>query len=258
MSELTLRGGTLELRTIAARDPDAPALVLLHEGLGSAEAWRDFPDRLAAETGSRTLIYSRFGYGRSSPAALPRGVDFMHREALDVLPALLDAEHISRCVLVGHSDGASIALIHAAHDRSDRIVGLALEAPHVIVEDVTVQSIAQFARTFATSEARPKLARIHADADTTFAGWSQIWLAPEFRTWDIRPELAAIRCPTLVIQGEDDEYGTWAQVDAISGGIPGRVASLRLPHCGHSPHRDRPDDTLHAIAGFVASLPALA
>jgi pimeloyl-ACP methyl ester carboxylesterase len=237
----------------AAR-PGAAPLVFLHEGLGSVALWRDFPAAVVEATGAEAYVYSRAGYGRSGPRAGPYAPDYMHREADEVLPALLGALGVERPVLVGHSDGASIALLHAARPRADTR-GLVLLAAHVMVEDVSVTSIAAAREAYAGgSGLRERLARYHDDVDAAFWGWNDIWLDPAFRAWDVRPSLAAVRCPTLVIQGEDDEYGTLAQVDAIEAGVPGPVQRLVLAPCGHSPHRDQPAAVLAAITGFVIGL----
>jgi pimeloyl-ACP methyl ester carboxylesterase len=230
-----------------------PAIVLLHEGLGSVALWRDFPQALAAATGRRTVAYSRRGYGRSPLMEGPRPVDYMHREALDVLPAFCRAHAIENPVLVGHSDGASIALIHAGagHEAS----GLVAMAPHVFVEDLSIASIAAAREAWATTDLRSRLARYHDDADGAFRGWNDVWLDPAFRTWNIERYLGSIRCPVLLIQGKDDEYGTMAQLDAIERRVGGPVERLELEHCGHSPHRDQREATLAAIADFVARIP---
>ncbi|MEO8565729.1 MAG: alpha/beta hydrolase [Betaproteobacteria bacterium] len=230
----------------------APTLVFLHEGLGSVALWKDFPARVADATGCPVLVYSRAGYGRSSPAALPRAPDYMHVEALTVLPALLDRLGIADPVLVGHSDGASIALLHAGSGKRP-VRALVALAPHVFVEDMSIASIAEARRQYETTDLREKLARRHADPDAAFRGWNDIWLAPAFRRWNIEASLSGVRCPLLLIQGRDDEYGSTAQLDAIERQAGGKVARLELADCRHSPHRDQPDATLAAIADFVAT-----
>ena len=255
MPFVTVKGRRLDYELIAARDEGAPTLILLHEGLGSIAQWRDFPARLAAATGCAALVYSRLGYGRSAPLEQKRGVDYMHVEALEVLPALRDALAIADPILVGHSDGASIALIHAGARRW-QVRGLILEAPHVFVEDVSVASIAAAKTAYRTTELRARLARYHDDVDGAFRGWNDIWLDPAFRAWNIEDCLPRIACPTLVIQGADDEYGTTAQLDAIAAQIGGPVETLLLPDCRHSPHRDQADATLAAMTRFVATLRA--
>lgn len=230
----------------------APTLVFLHEGLGCVSLWRDFPARLAEATGCGALVYSRAGYGRSDPAPLPRPVGFMHDEALRVLPEVLDAAGVRDAVLVGHSDGASIALVHAGSGRAGRVRALALEAPHVFVEDVSVESIARIGRAYRETGLRAKLARHHgANVDCAFLGWNGVWLDPEFRAWNIEEYLPRVAVPVLVVQGEADEYGTPAQVEAVRRGAGGPVETLLLPGVGHAPHRDAPEATLDAMAEFV-------
>jgi pimeloyl-ACP methyl ester carboxylesterase len=228
-------------------------LVFLHEGLGSVALWGDFPRTVAQATGLAVLVYSRAGYGRSTPAALPRQPRYMHDEALVTLPALLDKLAIAHPMLVGHSDGASIALIHAgAQVRPVR--ALVALAPHVFVEDVSIASIQRAKQAYASTSLREKLARYHDEVDSAFFGWNDIWLAPEFRQWNIEPCLHRIRCPVLLIQGRDDEYGTLAQLDAIERRIAAPVERIVLAECGHSPHRDQPQATLAAICAFVSRL----
>ena len=231
----------------------APALVFLHEGLGSVALWKDFPARVADATGCPVLVYSRAGYGRSSPAPLPRAPDYMHVEALTVLPALLDRLGIADPVLIGHSDGASIALLHAGSGRRP-VRALVALAPHVFVEDMSIASIDEVRRQYETTDLREKLARRHADPDAAFRGWNDIWLAPAFRSWNIEACLPGVRCPLLMIQGRDDEYGSAAQLDAIERQVGGKVTRIELADCRHSPHRDQPDATLAAITDFVATM----
>jgi pimeloyl-ACP methyl ester carboxylesterase len=226
-------------------------IVMLHEGLGSLSMWRDFPDRLAGATGSRTLVYSRHGYGRSTPLSEPRGVDYMHEEARTWLPAILERTGIRRPVLFGHSDGASIALIHAARPESEVAAVVAL-APHVKVEDITVRSIAQAKTAYADTDLKERLGRYHANVDSAFGGWNRIWLDPEFRSWNIEALLAQVRCPVLAIQGEDDEYGTMEQIASIGRALKD-AQLLALPACRHSPHRDQPEAVLAATRQFIAA-----
>lgn len=257
MSEtrFTVAGGhRLEYAWHGRGHRDQPAIVMLHEGLGSVALWRDFPQRLAAAAERRVLVYSRYGYGRSDPLTGPRRVDFMHLEALQTLPELLDALEIGNPVLFGHSDGGSIALIHAA--RSHRPVSAVVAlAPHVFVEDISIASITEARRSFETTDLRARLARRHADADAAFRGWNDIWLSPAFRSWNIETSLPGIRCPLLLIQGRDDEYGTPSQLDAIESQVGGKLTRIELDDCGHAPQRDQPQATLEAIADFVATLP---
>jgi pimeloyl-ACP methyl ester carboxylesterase len=224
-----------------------PALVFLHEGLGSVGLWRDFPDRLARATGRRALVYSRAGHGQSDLPDEDRTPQFMHEEALDVLPGLLEDAGIERPVLVGHSDGGSIALIHASRHP---VAGLVLLAPHVFVEDITVASIEEARETFATTDLGERMARYHRDPERTFRLWNDIWLAPEFRSWNIEDVLGDVTAPTLVIQGEHDQYGTLAQVEAIERGVPGSVRRVVLD-AWHAPHLEAPSATLDAIVDFL-------
>lgn len=228
-------------------------LVFLHEGLGSIPQWRDFPAQVARATGRRALAYERYGYGQSEVLAEDRvGLDFMHREALEALPALLRALRVENPVLVGHSDGASIALIHAG--AGNAVQGVVAMAPHVFVEDISVRSIADAARAFETTDLPQRLARYHRDPRKTFYLWNDAWLDPAFRNWNIEASLPGIRCPLLAIQGEADQYGTMAQVEAIARQAGGRCELLKLPGCGHSPHKDQPGRVVRAIADFVTGL----
>lgn len=235
---MKVAGRSLEVVQTPPLRPDAPTLVFLHEGLGSLALWRDFPARLAQRTGSGTLVYSRYGNGFSEVLAEPRAVSYMHDEALVVLPDLLAQTGVQRPVLVGHSDGASIALIYAAHAPGN-VAGLVLEAPHVMVEDVSVKSIAAIGETFRATALREKMARYHTDVDATFFGWNDVWLSPAFRSWSIVGDLPSVTSKTLVIQGSGDEYGTLAQLDLLAAHSGGPVDRLVLAGCGHAPHRDR-------------------
>ena len=231
-------------------------LVLLHEGLGSVAMWKDFPAQLAAATASRVLVYSRPGYGQSTPRAAnehwsPR---FMHDQALQLLPALLDALQVTEAVhWVGHSDGGSIALLAAAHAPA-RVASCVVIAPHTHVEAISIQSIGQarLAYDAPDSKLRGSLGRYHADVDSAFYGWNDIWLSPAFRDWSIEAETAAIGCPLLAIQGLNDEYGTLEQIRGIQARTP-HAQLLELPDCGHSPHRDQPEALLAAISAFLRS-----
>ena len=231
----------------------APELVFLHEGLGSVAMWRDFPQRVADSTGHAALVYSRVGYGHSSRLTIARRPDYMHVEALKTLPTLLDRLAIERPVLIGHSDGASIALIHAGAGARE-VQAVAALAPHVFVEEVSLASIANSKRAFEKGDLRERLARHHGDVDSAFRGWNDIWLAPAFRNWNIESSLSRIECPILLIQGKDDEYGTLAQLDAIERQVPGRVERVELAACGHSPQRDQPEATLSALMHFIAAV----
>lgn len=226
----------------------APTLVLLHEGLGSVSTWRDWPARLAAEAGYGVLAFSRAGYGASDPVSLPRPLDYMEREGRDVLPALLDQAGVRRALLVGHSDGGSIALVHAATDSGGRVRGLVLLAPHVICEDVSVSAIAAAREEYLHGGLRARLERHHGDnVDVAFWGWNRAWLDPGFRGFDLTGYLPDVRVPTVVVQGEADPYGTLAQVELIERLAPGPVERLVFPGVGHAPQRERPEETTHAV-----------
>ena len=249
-----LGGNEIEIHRYRETVADRPTLVLLHEGLGSVSTWRDFPAALAARTGAEVTVYSRYGYGRSTVRREPFAVDYMHKAAREELPALLDVLGIERPLLVGHSDGASIALIFAGL-HPDRVQGLVLEAAHVFTEALCVASIAEIQRMFeASDDLRDRLARHHADPEASFRGWNDVWQLPAFLDWNIEEYLPAIGCPALVIQGADDEYGTLEQVARIERGSGGPVERLILDNCGHAPHRDRRDSVLAAMARFVERL----
>jgi pimeloyl-ACP methyl ester carboxylesterase len=245
---VNVRGRSLEYRRIAAA-VDSPTLVFLHEGLGSINQWRDFPARIVAGTGLSAIVYARYGHGQSDVLQQPHGVDFMHRDALESLPEFLRQLGIERPILIGHSDGASIALIYAGAGHP--LQGLVAMAPHVFVEDISIQGIVAAKRAFETTDLPQKLARHHRDPVKTFYGWNDVWLAPEFRSWNIEGFLPAIKCPLLVIQGYGDEYGSMAQVDAIARQVSGPVEMLKLEHCGHSPQQDQPEIVARAIVEFV-------
>ena len=250
MAFLTIASHRIEYERIDVGGGRRPVLVFLHEGLGSVTMWRDFPARVAEATRCDAIVYSRHGYGRSDPLTAPRPVTYMHDEALVALPDLLDRLGVERPILVGHSDGGSIALIHAGA-AGRPVAALALMAPHVMVEDVSVESIAAAKVAYETTDLRARLGRHHADVDSAFWGWNRVWLDPAFRLWNIEPYLPRVRCPVLAVQGADDEYGTMAQIERIAGAVPG-VEVLALERCGHSPQRDRPDEVIEAITRFVA------
>jgi pimeloyl-ACP methyl ester carboxylesterase len=248
--QLSFAGRRIEYRFAEPAAANGVDLVMLHEGLGSVSMWRDFPEQLAQATGCRTLVYSRLGYGGSSPLDAPRSVDYMHEEGRIWLPAILERLGIRRPLLFGHSDGASIALIHAARPESE-VAGIIALAPHVKVEDLTVQSIAAAKSAYAQTDLRSRLSRHHADVDSAFWGWNRIWLDPAFRRWNIEALLASIRCPVLAIQGEQDEYGTMEQIASIARAAPD-TRLLALAACRHSPHRDQPQTVLAAAREFVS------
>ena len=244
----------IEHTWIARERRAAPLFVFLHEGLGSVAMWKDFPQRLCDTLGVRGLVYSRPGYGRSTPrpAGERWGVDFMHRQAHELLPALLAALDIDTAAqppwLFGHSDGGSIALLHAARF-PERVAGAVVLAPHILVEEISVTSIAQAREAYRHTDLKQRLARYHDDPDSAFWGWNDIWLHPPFRAWCIDQELHAIRCPLLAVQGLDDEYGTLEQIRGIARRVP-HTELLELPRCGHSPHRDRPEALVAATQAF--------
>lgn len=247
----------IEHRWIARERAQRPLMVFLHEGLGSVSMWRDWPERLCEAAGLRGLVYSRPGYGRSTPREPDErwGLDFMHRQAFEVLPALLAALRVDVQAdppwLFGHSDGGSIALLHAARFARS-VAGLVVLAPHILVEEFGLASIRAARGAYVSGGLREKLARHHDDPDSAFWGWNDVWLDPRFPGWSIEDEIGTIECPVLAVQGEDDEYGTLEQIR----GIARRVAQTRLlvlPQCGHSPHRDQPEALLREASQFVAS-----
>jgi pimeloyl-ACP methyl ester carboxylesterase len=246
-----VHGVRLEILRLGPQPERAPTLVFLHEGLGSVSQWRDFPEKLADRTGCGALVYSRAGYGKSDPVPLPRPVHFMHDEA-EVLAGVLEEAGIREHVLVGHSDGASIALIHAGSGKASGLRGLVLEAPHVFAEPSGLESIARIADVYRTTDLRERLARHHGtNVDIAFWGWNGVWLNPEFRAWNIEEFLPAIEVPMLILQGEEDEYGTWRQVEAIQRQAGGQVEAVAVPDCGHAPHREQPELALREMANFV-------
>lgn len=249
---LTIRGHSLEVQRIPGRNSRAAELVFLHEGLGSVSHWKDFPAQVAAITGCPVTVYSRHGCGGSGVLTEPRTVSYMHDEGLRTLPDLVAKLQIENPILIGHSDGGSIALIYAGAHHQVR--GLFLLAPHVFVEELSLTSIAQAKTTFETTNLPEKLGRHHRDAARTFWGWNDIWLHPDFRRWNIEEYLPRITCPILAIQGIDDEYGTMAQVQAIARQSRGPVEILPLAQCRHSPQRDQPDIVLAAIAKFLKQI----
>ena len=248
---LGIGGASLEYKWLAPQSADAPTIVMLHEGLGSVGLWGDLPEKLREATGAGIFVYSRAGYGQSSPVTLPRPLDYMQREALDVLPKLLDAIGFKRGLLLGHSDGASIATIYAGAHQDHRLNGLVLIAPHFIVEDISVKSIAAIKTAFETTDLKTKLARWHRDVDNAFYGWNGAWLDPKFRDWDISEYLAYIRVPVMVLQGVDDQYGTLRQVEIAQEECYCPVDLKVISGAGHSPHREAPAATLDAIEQFA-------
>jgi pimeloyl-ACP methyl ester carboxylesterase len=230
-----------------------PALVFLHEGLGSIGLWRSFPDDVCRACGDRELlVYSRQGYGHSAAAPGPRPVSYMHDEADKVLPALVGQLGIDRPVLVGHSDGASIALLYAGAGRPVR--ALVLLAPHVFVEDRSIEGIEAARRAYRDGDLATRLGRHHDDPDATFRGWNDVWLSPGFRSWNIEDRLPVVTCPVLLVQGDADPYGSIAQLDALERGVAGPCRRIVLPGVGHAPHAEAPSETLAVVGGFVAGV----
>ena|SRR2546426_8129224 len=242
-------GHRLEYERIELAREGRPTLVFLHEGLGAMAMWKDFPSHVAHATACNAIVYSRYGYGNSEPLRAPREVRYMHDEALLALPELLDKLAIESPVLVGHSDGGSIALIHAGGS-GRAVAGLVLMAPHVFVEDVSVANIVAARDAFETTDFRDKLARYHADVESVFWSWNRIWLHPDFRNWNIEEYLPRISCPVLAMQGEDDEYGTMDQLSRIGRQVAD-ADLLQLRDCRHSMHKDQPEAVIDAITRFV-------
>lgn len=249
---LTISGASLEYRMIGPRPGAAPTIVMLHEGLGSVSTWGDFPQKLAERTKAGVFVYSRAGYGQSSTVALPRPLDYMQREASETLPALLDAIGFARGILLGHSDGASIAAHYAGSHQDHRVRGLVLMAPHFFTEAEGLAEIRNARKAYETTDLRARLARHHADVDAAFRGWNEAWLDPKFETvFDVTDALAYIRVPILLVQGADDRYGTLAQVRVAQDECYCPVDALLMPGVGHAPHREKPEETLSALAAFT-------
>jgi pimeloyl-ACP methyl ester carboxylesterase len=244
----------LEYRFIGPRPDSAPTLVLLHEGLGCVGLWGDFPEKLQAVTGAGVFVYSRAGYGKSSPVDLPRPLSYMHDEARETLPRLLDAIGFRCGVLIGHSDGASIAAIYAGSHQDHRVGGLVLIAPHFFTEDPGIASIVEAKKAYETGDLRARLSQWHADVDNAFKGWNGAWLDPDFRKWDITEFLAYVRVPLLIVQGADDQYGTVKQIEVAQEECYCPVEVALLPNARHSPQREAPEPTLKAISEFVLRL----
>ena len=250
---LTIQNKNIEVQRIGS-DTSKPTIVFLHEGLGSMALWRDFPSQVAGATNCPAIVYSRYGYGNSDVSRAPRPVSYLHDEALICLPELLEKLAVRNPILLGHSDGGSIALIYAGEH--DQVKGLILLAPHLFVEEISIASIVAVKAAFETTDLREKLGLYHRDSGSTFRGWNDIWLNPDFRSWNIEGYLPNVKCPVLAIQGLDDQYGTLAQLDAIARQAQGPVELVHLPNCGHSPHRDQSETVLAAIRTFVARLTA--
>lgn len=248
---------SIEYQWVGSTDAEAPLILFLHEGLGSLAMWRGFPEALCLRGGLRGLVYSRPGYGRSTPRAADErwGVDFMHRQAREVLPLLLRALDVDTRPgppwILGHSDGGSIALLYAAAFPA-AVAGLVVLSPHIMVEPVSIDSIRQAREAYLNTDLKQRLGRYHDDPDSAFWGWNDIWLDPDFRGWSIEPELERVECPVLAVQGLDDEYGTLAQIRGIAAGAP-RAELLELPDCGHSPQRDQREMLLAKTVDFITA-----
>jgi pimeloyl-ACP methyl ester carboxylesterase len=253
--EIVVHGVRLEAEWIGA--PAAgPTIVLLHEGLGCIRMWRDWPETLVRVTGRRVMAWSRAGYGGSAAIERPRPLDYMEREGETMVAAVLDAAGIDDAILVGHSDGASIALVHAGTAASrPRVCGLVALAPHVFCEDCSVAAITAAREAWLHGDLRERLRKHHGDnVEHAFWGWNDAWLDPGFRAWNIEYRLRTVEIPVALVQGEDDAYGTLRQLDAIAAGVRGPVTRTVLDRCGHSPHRDRPEETTAAVAALVRAI----
>lgn len=253
--QIPWKGNTvsIEYRWVGAAQSADPVVVFLHEGLGSISMWRDFPEKFCTQYGFRGLVFSRYGYGRSTPRPLEQDLlpDYLHEQAILALPALLRALGIARPWLFGHSDGGSIALLYAARF-PDQVSGLVVMAPHIFVEDITIDGIRKAREAFLTTDLPARLARHHTDAESVFLGWNNVWLAPAFRDWNIEDELGKIVCPVLAIQGVEDEYGTLEQIYGIER-LALRARALPVGECGHSPHKDQMEVVGKEAAGFIRS-----
>jgi pimeloyl-ACP methyl ester carboxylesterase len=248
---LNINGASLEARCWGPPPDQAATLILLHEGLGCISLWRDFPQRLAQATGFGVFAYSRQGYGQSDPAELPRPLDYMTREALDVLPLILDQIGFQKGVFLGHSDGASISAIHGGRVQDDRIKALCLMAPHFFTEAGGLASISDAKTAFETTDLAARLGRHHANPENAFRGWNQAWLHPDFKHWNISDVIPDINVPVLAIQGKDDQYGSMAQLDALEQGLKTPFTRLELPDCKHAPHLEQAEKTLAAVKDWL-------
>lgn len=250
MAEIELSAGPVEYRWIDGDDRLEP-LVFLHEGLGCVAMWRRFPDLVADATRRPALVYSRHGHGGSGPLRAPRRVSYMHEEAREVLPELLERLSVRRPVLIGHSDGASISLLYGA---VRPVTAMVLLAPHVFVEQVTLEGVRETRSSYLEGGWARRLAGFHRDPDTLLRSWTGIWSSPRFRDWNIEGDVAEVTCPVLLVQGEEDGYGTARQLEAVEKGCAGTTRRVDLPGCGHSPHLEQPERTREAVVGFVRAL----
>lgn len=251
---LVVAGVTLEYQCFGPAPDKAPTIVMLHEGLGCAALWRDFPAQVAARTGMGVLVYSRQGYGQSDPVTLPRPLDFMTREAVDVLPHVLDQAGVERCILFGDSDGATIAAIYAGSVEDFRVRGLILMAPHFFTEEMGLREIAKAKEVYETTDMKDRMAKYHRDPEGVFRGWNDVWLDPGFKAWNVGEVIDYLRIPVLAIQGRDDQYGTLAQIEEIETRSYAPVDMVVLDDCKHAPHLEQPEQTLDAVAEFAARL----
>ncbi len=251
---IEINGAHLEFAIFGAPPSEASTIVMLHEGLGSVSHWKNFPDRLASETGFGVFVYSRAGYGQSSPIELPRPMDYMTREAIDVLPRVLDASGFQEGILLGHSDGATIAAIYAGTVKDSRVRGLVLIAPHIFVEDVGLVSIAEAKSAYRTGELKERLQRHHKNVDNAFYGWNNAWLDPGFREWNVSEVVDGLSIPILAVQGRDDPYGTIAQIEEIEIRACSKIDVEILDNCGHSPYREQPEKFLKIVAEFTGRM----
>ena len=248
--QINIGGMVLEYRFFGPPPAHSPTIVMLHEGLGSIKTWGDFPRRLSERTGAGIFVYSRAGYGASPPFGRSLPIDYIKRHALDVLPKILEAIGFRRGMLLGHSDGASMAAAYAGNSDDPRIIGLVLIAPHFIVEPETLAEIRKARQAYEARDLRQRLARYHNYVDVAFWGWNEVWLEPDFAAFNLRAELAKIRIPMLVIRGDNDRYGTHRQIAVAKEQCACPLETLIIPNCGHVPHRERPEQTLDTIAGF--------
>ena len=251
---IEINGAHLEFATFGAPPSEAPTIVMLHEGLGSVSHWKNIPQRLASETGFGVFVYSRAGYGQSSPIELPRPMDYMTREAIDVLPRVLDASGFQEGILLGHSDGATIAAIYAGTVKDLRVRGLVLIAPHFFVEDIGLASIAEAKSAYQTSDLKEKLRRHHKNVDNAFCGWSNAWLDPGFREWNVSEVVDGLSIPVLTVQGRDDPYGTLAQIEEIETRACSQIDVEILDNCGHAPYREQPEKFLKVVTEFACRM----
>jgi pimeloyl-ACP methyl ester carboxylesterase len=256
LASIPWKGGNaaIEYRWVGAEHSSHPTVVFLHEGLGSISMWRDFPERFCEEHGLRGLVFSRVGYGQSTPRPLDVHLqpDYLHEQAWEALPALLSTLGVEQPWLFGHSDGGSIALLYAARF-PERVSGVVVMAPHIFVEDITIEGIRKAKEAYAQTDLKARLARHHKDPESVFRGWNDAWLNPAFRAWNIEAELPKISCPVLAIQGEGDEYGTLEQIHGIARQAP-NARALPIAACGHSPHRDQPDAVSRAAGQFIKGM----